>query len=100
MLYLILATDKPNTDDLRASHRQTHVDYWLAFGNRVKLAGPWLQNDAPDSAPKGSMIMVEATDLTAAKELANQDPYLAAGIFETNIFVEPLRIALGQWKAK
>ncbi len=91
-LFLILCTDKPDGRDLRAATRPTHLAYLSAGEVEVKLAGPWL--DEADGGPRGSMLLVEAEDIAAARAFAAADPYARAGLFDT-VEVRPWRLAIG-----
>ena len=58
----------------------------------MKLGGPWL--DEADGGPLGSMLLIEAKDLAAARALAAEDPYRAAGLF-AEVTVRPWRLVAG-----
>lgn len=78
MLFVIYATDKKNSLALRQTTRATHLAYMSNFDTRV--GGPLLDEDGNMA---GSMIVLEAEDLAAAKEFAANDPYRIAGLFES-----------------
>ena len=78
MLYALLCNDKPDHLQLRLDTRASHLDYLNSLGDRLKFAGPFLGDDAK---PNGSLVVVEAPDLAAAKEIAANDPYAKAGLF-------------------
>ncbi|UXN61980.1 YciI-like protein [Phyllobacterium zundukense] len=78
MLYALLCNDKPDHLQLRLDTRAVHLDYLNSLGDRLKFAGPFLGDDAK---PNGSLVVVEAPDLDAAKEIAAHDPYARAGLF-------------------
>jgi uncharacterized protein YciI len=42
----------------------------------------------------GSMLIIEAADLAAARAFAAADPYQAAGVFES-VDVRPFKLTLG-----
>jgi uncharacterized protein YciI len=77
MLFVLVAIDKENALDLRMATREAHLAYARATG-AVKLGGPFL--DAKGEMA-GSMIVIEATDLDAAKAWQAADPYAKAGLF-------------------
>ncbi|TGV73338.1 hypothetical protein EN788_72185, partial [Mesorhizobium sp. M2D.F.Ca.ET.145.01.1.1] len=52
----------------------------LISEGKLAFAGPFL--DA-DGKPDGSLVMIEAVDMTAAQVLAASDPYAKAGLFES-----------------
>ena len=87
MLFIITAIDKPNSLELRMATREAHFAYARAT-NAVRLGGPFLD---PEGRMAGSMIILEAADLAAAKDWAANDPYAKAGLFATS--------ELRPWKA-
>lgn len=82
MLFAVICADKPGHLSLRMETRPPHVEWLngLNAAGQLKIAGPFL--DA-DGKPCGSMLIIAADDLEAAKALAAQDPYAKAGLFET-----------------
>lgn len=80
MLFVLAATDKPNSLELRMATRAAHFEYAKATG-MIRLGGPFL-DDKGDMA--GSLIIIEAADLAAAKAWAANDPYAKAGLFATS----------------
>ncbi|MGV2104960.1 YciI-like protein [Agrobacterium vitis] len=82
MLFAVICADKPNHLDLRMATRPPHVE-WLNGLNTdgvLKIGGPFLDGDGK---PCGSMLLIKADDLAAAQEIAAQDPYAKAGLFES-----------------
>jgi len=77
MLFVITAIDKPNSLQLRMATREAHFVYARAT-DAVKLGGPFLDGNGNMA---GSMIVLEAADLDAAKAWAVNDPYAKAGLF-------------------
>lgn len=77
MLFVITAIDKPGGAPIRAAARAAHVDYIRTTGV-TKLAGPFL--DA-DGGMIGSLLIIEAANLDAAKAWAANDPYAKARLF-------------------
>lgn len=79
MLFAIEVKDKPNSLDLRLGTRPAHLEYLKSLGEKLVLAGPFLdENDKPN----GSLVVVKVDGLAAAKEIAAADPYALAGLFE------------------
>ena len=78
MLYALLCNDKPDHLQVRLDTRAAHLDYLAGLGDRLKFAGPFLGDDAK---PNGSLVVIEAGDLAAAKDIAANDPYAKAGLF-------------------
>lgn len=79
MLYALICTDKPNSLAIRMGKRPEHVAYLKSLGDTLKLAGPFTEADG--ETMNGSLIVVEASSLPAAKEIAAGDPYAKAGLF-------------------
>ena len=77
MLFIITAVDKPASLELRMATRQAHFEY-VRRTSAVKLGGPFL--DA-EGRMAGSMIVLEAEDLAAARKWVAEDPYAEAGLF-------------------
>ncbi|EJN05684.1 YciI-like protein [Phyllobacterium sp. YR531] len=78
MLFALLCNDKPDSLQLRLDTRTSHLEYLNGLGDQLKFAGPFLGDDAK---PNGSLVVVEAVDLAAAKQIAANDPYAKAGLF-------------------
>ena len=79
MLYALICTDKPNSLALRKAKRPEHVAYLKNLGDTLKLAGPFTEADG--ETMNGSLVVIEAASLQAAKEIAAGDPYAKAGLF-------------------
>jgi hypothetical protein len=82
MLFAVICADKPDHLNLRMETRPPHVEWLngLNAAGQLKIAGPFL--DA-DGKPCGSMLLIAAEDIEAARALAAQDPYAKAGLFAT-----------------
>lgn len=81
MLFAFLCTDKPGYLQVRLDNRPAHLE-WLNGLNeagRLKFAGPFL---GENNKPTGSLVVLAADDLDAARALAAEDPYAKAGLFE------------------
>jgi uncharacterized protein YciI len=77
MLFVITARDKPDSLALRMATRPAHFDYVQKTG-AVKLGGPFLDEKGEMI---GSLLIIEAPDLAAAREWQANDPYAEAGLF-------------------
>lgn len=75
-LYAVICRDKPGRADTRTANRPAHLD-WLGAHGGVQFAGPLIE----DGAPAGSLLVIEAEDLGAAKAWVATDPYAAADVF-------------------
>jgi hypothetical protein len=79
--FIWIGHDGPRGVALRQQHRPAHLAGLepLAAQGRVRFAGPLL---GPAGAPVGSLIVLDAPDLEAAREIAARDAYATAGVFE------------------
>lgn len=89
-LFIVSWMDKPNSLAVRMAAREAHMAYVKETGV-VRLGGPFLDANG-DMA--GSMIIIEAADLDAARAWHAADPYRTAGLFETSE-VRPWRTTVG-----
>jgi len=95
LLYAIIANDRQGSLEARKSTRPAHLERLsqLQEEGRLVLAGPHPMIDANDPGPSGfsgSLIVAEFDSLEAAQEWANQDPYKAAGVYES-VTVKPFK---------
>ena len=68
----------------------------LADAGRLLLAGPCPAIDAEDPGPagfSGSLVVAQFADLAQARAWAEQDPYLAAGVY-VRVDVRPFKKVL------
>jgi uncharacterized protein YciI len=79
MHYAIICTDKPDSLALRKAHRPDHVAYLESLGDGLAFAGPFLQEDGETMC--GSLIVIEALSMDAAREIAAGDPFAKLGLF-------------------
>ena len=86
MLVALFARDKSGALQTRKDNREAHLAYIDATGV-VAQAGPLL-DDAGEMC--GSLVILDVTDMTAARAWADSDPYARAGLFES--------VTLIQWK--
>jgi uncharacterized protein YciI len=77
VLFVITAIDKENALSLRKATRATHVEYVRETGV-VRLEGPFLDSEGDMS---GSLIIIEAADIEAARSWQAADPFARAGLF-------------------
>jgi len=91
-LFVIQWKDKAGEGPgIRAATRQAHLDWVAARPGVVKLGGPFLH---ADESMAGSLMVIEAESLDAAKAFHADDPYMKAGLFEQSS-VEPWRVTIG-----
>ena len=82
MHFAIINQDKPDSLELRMTTREVHFDYLRAAGDDLLVAGPILGEDG--ETPIGSILIVEAESLDAARAFAAGDPYAEAGLFQSS----------------
>ena len=95
MLYTIVGNDVENSLPLRQRVREAHLErlQTLQDAGRLMLAGP---NPAVDSHEpgeagfSGSVIVAEFDSLEEAREWADADPYIAAGVY-ASVTVKPFK---------
>ena len=91
-LYTLTCLDKPNSLEVRMAARADHLAFAKQLGDRLKLGGPFLDEDGQ---MVGSLLMVEAENRAAVEALAAADPYAKAGLFE-RVEIRPFRVTVGQ----
>lgn len=88
MWYVIYSRDKEDSLQARLDARPAHlerVEILLEQG-RLLLAGPRPAIDAEDPGPagfQGSLIVARFDSLAEAREWADTDPYVTAGVYES-----------------
>ncbi|MDB4837286.1 YciI family protein [Marinomonas sp.] len=97
MLYSIVGTDIENSLAARKAARPDHLARLKALQDNGKLilAGPNPAIDSSDPGPagfSGSIIIADFSSLSAAKAWADEDPYVAAGVYQ-NVEVKPFKQA-------
>ncbi len=98
MYYAIIARDREGSLQARLEARPRHLARLEALRNqgRLLLAGPHPAIDSEDPGPagfSGSLVVAEFTDLEAAREWANKDPYVSGGVY-AEVHVKPFKKVL------
>ena len=98
MWYVIDGYDGDGVLERRQAARPEHLARLtaLAGAGRLMLAGPCPAIDAADPGPagfSGSLVVAEFESLEAAREWAEADPYVAAGVY-ARTEVRPFRRVL------
>ncbi|MGI9276401.1 MAG: YciI family protein [Endozoicomonas sp.] len=98
MLYAIVSEDIPNSLPLRKTARPAHLARLeqLKAEGRLVLAGPCPAIDANDPGEQGftgSIVIAEFDSLEAAREWADADPYVDAGVYQ-QVNVKPFKKVL------
>ena len=88
MLYVIISQDVENSLERRIGARPEHINRLntLKDEGRLILAGPHpaIDNNEPGEAGfTGSLVVAEFEDLKDAREWADDDPYVAAGVYSS-----------------
>lgn len=98
MWYAVIAEDFPNSLDKRLEARPAHVARLkqLVDEGRLLIAGPHPAIDSPEPGAAGftgSLVVVDFDCLDDAKAWAQEDPYVAAGVYQ-NVTVKPFNRVL------
>ena len=98
MLYAIMSEDVADSAPLRASAREAHLAriHDLVEQGRLIIAGPHPAVDSPDPGSagfSGSLVVAEFADLDSAQRWADDDPYVAAGVYQ-KVSVKPFKLVL------
>jgi len=79
MIYALICTDKPDSLAIRKANRPEHLAYLESLGDTLVLAGPFTEPDG--ETMNGSLVVIEASSLEAARKIAAGDPFAKAGLF-------------------
>jgi uncharacterized protein YciI len=98
MWYAVISEDVPNSSPLRATARAAHLERLdaLAAEGRLLLAGPHPAIDAEDPGEAGftgSLVVAEFPSLEDARDWADNDPYVGAGVYR-EVKVKPFKLVL------
>jgi len=98
MLYAVISQDAAGTLDKRLTVRPQHLKRLeqLRDEGRLVLAGPHPAIDSDDPGPAGftgSLVVAEFDSLEDARQWADTDPYLTAGVYE-QLTVKPFKKVL------
>lgn len=95
MLYAIIAQDVENSLQDRLGARPKHLERLTALQDqgRLIIAGPNPAIDSEDPGEagfSGSLVVAEFESLEDAKAWADDDPYVAAGVY-ANVTIKPFK---------
>jgi uncharacterized protein YciI len=98
MLYVIISEDVENSLEKRKATRPAHLERLelLKQQGRLLLAGPHPAIDVEDPGEAGftgSLVVAEFPSLEDARQWADSDPYLKAGVYR-NVTVKPFKKVL------
>ena len=98
MWYAIISEDNANSLPLRITAREAHLARLnvLAAEGRLLIAGPHPAVDDEDPGEAGftgSLVVAEFPSLEDARDWADDDPYIAAGVYK-EVKVKPFKRVL------
>ncbi len=98
MYYAIISEDVADSLERRKTARPAHLERLetLKSEGRLLIAGPHpaIDNDDPGEAGfTGSLVVAEFASLTDARQWADGDPYVTAGVY-ARVTVKPFRKVL------
>lgn len=98
MYYLVYSEDVENSLALRMTVRDKHIARLSVLQNqgRLLVAGPCpaIDSENPgDAGFTGSLIIAEFNSLVDAQNWADEDPYIAAGVYK-QVVVKPYKKVL------
>lgn len=98
MWYAIISEDTEGTLEKRLIARPDHLARLnaLVAEGRLLIAGPHPAVDSPDPGPagfSGSLVVAEFDSLGDARTWADDDPYVAAGVYDS-VKVKPFNRVL------
>lgn len=98
MFYAIISTDVENSLEKRMQARPDHLARLEELKNagRLLVAGPHpaIDSENPGEAGfTGSLVIAEFESLVAAQQWADEDPYIAAGVY-ADVIVKPYKKVL------
>ena len=98
MWYAIISEDNEQSLPLRAKARDAHLArlQTLAAEGKLLVAGPHPAIDAEvpgEAGFTGSLVVIDFPSLEEAKAWANDDPYVAAGVY-ASVTVKPFKKVL------
>ncbi|MBB6523295.1 YciI family protein [Pseudoteredinibacter isoporae] len=98
MYYAIISEDIPNSLEKRLAARPDHLARLeqLNAAGRLLIAGPHpaIDDENPGEAGfSGSLVVAEFENLSTAQAWADEDPYVAAGVY-AKVVVKPYKKVL------
>ncbi len=81
MHYIVHCLDRPGAVETRLANYEAHKAYLSDPPVKIVISGPLLADD--HATMIGSCFLIEADDDAAARAFNDNDPFKAAGIWET-----------------
>ena len=94
MLFALVAHDRPNAVARRMELRPDPLKHLEALGDTLVLAGPFL---AENGDKVGSIDVIEAETLDAAKQSFARDPFMIGDLFDS-ITIKPWKLGINKTK--
>ena len=94
MLFALVAHDRPNSVARRMELRPDHLKHLDALGDTLLLAGPFL---ADNGDMVGSIVVIEAETLDAAREIFARDPFMVGNLFDS-VTIKPWKLGINKTK--
>jgi len=94
LLFALIAHDKPNGLAKRQAVRPDHLKHLETLGDRVVMAGPFL-DDKGDMT--GTFMVIEAESYDDARSAYDRDPYILNGVFDS-ITIKPWKLTINKTK--
>jgi uncharacterized protein YciI len=90
MHYAIVAYDKPNSLARRMEIRPAHLAHLDTLGDRLVLAGPFLDEKGD---MLGSFMVITADSQADAEATFGRDPFITGGLFDS-ITIKPWKLGI------
>ena len=94
MQFALVAHDRPNSVARRQELRPTHLKYLDSLGDKLLLAGPFL-NDNGEGV--GTIAIIEAGSLDEARQVFGRDPFSVEGLFD-QVTIKPWKLTINKLK--
>ena len=94
MLFALVAHDRPNSVARRVELRPEHLKHLDALGDTLVLAGPFLDDSG---AMVGSIMVIEAESLDAARTIFSRDPFMTSNLFDS-VTIKPWKLTINRTK--
>ena len=92
MLFALIAHDRPNAVARRLELRPDHLKHLDALGDTLVLAGPFL---AENGDMVGSIVVIEAETLEAARGIFGRDPFMSGNLFDS-VTIKPWKLGVNK----
>ena len=94
MQFALVAYDRPNSVARRVELRPEHLKHLESLGDTLVLAGPFLDDVG---AMVGSIMVIEAESLEAARAIYARDPFMAHNLFDS-VTIKPWKLTINRTK--